>query len=78
MGAFTFQVGKVEKHMAVEAKINLNAIPLNELEKLVYPLGNTPEEQFDLSLKDRSIRFQQGDLSLIQTELKPWPQSLQY
>lgn len=78
LGAFTFQAGKVEKHMAGETKINLNTVSLNELEKLVYPFGNAPEEQFDLSLKDRSIRYQQGDLSLIQTKLKPWPQHLQY
>ena len=78
LGAFTFQAGKVEKHIAGEAKINLNTVSLNELEKLVYPFGNAPEEQFDLSLKDRSIRYQQGDLSLIQTKLKPWPQRLQH
>ena len=78
LGAFAFQAGKVEKHMTGEAKINLHTVPLNELEKLVYPFGNAPEEQFDLSLKDRSIRFRQGDFSLIQTELKPWPQHLQH
>ena len=78
LGAFTFQAGKVEKYIAGEVKINLNTIPLNELKKLVYPFGNDPEEQFDLSLRDRSIRFQQRDLSLIQTKHKPWPQRLQY
>lgn len=78
LDAFTFQAGKVEKYIAGEVKINLNTIPLSELNKLVYPFGNAPEEQFDLSLRDRSIRFQQRDLSLIQTKHKPWPQRLQY
>jgi sulfite reductase (NADPH) flavoprotein alpha-component len=78
LGAFTFQAGKVEKYIAGETNINLNEIPLNELEKLVYPFGNAPEEQFDLILKDRTIRFQQVDLSLIQIKLKPWSKHLQH
>lgn len=77
LGAFTFQAEKVEKHVAKKTKIDLNKIPLHKLEKLVYPFGNAPEELFDLNLKDRSIKFQQGDLSLIQTKIKPWPQLIQ-
>lgn len=77
LDVFLFQEAKKQIHQPGSGMINLNSIALNKFEKIIYPFSNAPEDQFDLSLKDRSIKFQQGDLSIIQVTLKPWPKLIQ-
>lgn len=74
---FLLQQAEKQMHEPGSMTIDLNSITLNKFEKIIYPFSNTPEEQFDLNLKDRSITFQQGDLSIIQVTLKSWPKLIQ-
>lgn len=70
---------KIKKERFVDEKIlvDLDAIALKRLEKLVYPFGKGPSEEFELLLNDRFLKFQQGNLSLTEQSVKPWAQLLQ-
>lgn len=77
LNAFAFVNEKTEIFIPESTKIEIKNIPLNTVEKMVYPFGNGEEETYDLILQDKALKYKQGDLTLVKQQLKPLPQILQ-
>ena len=60
-----------------DVQIDLHTIPLRALEKMIYPFSQDESDVYDLILTDKTLRFQQGDFSLVEESFAPLPKLIQ-